>query len=121
MKLISLILSLIIYSGYSNAECSKPVNYLTEGTKAPCTGYLFTPEKEAEVRDKIIKFDTLNELTKKQDEMITVLGARIITQQDMNKTLESELQSEQNKNNLYKYLAFSIGFILGYGFYGATK
>lgn len=34
----------------ANAECNKPVTLLSEGTPAPCKGFLFTPEKESEVR-----------------------------------------------------------------------
>lgn len=30
--------------------CEKPVQALKEGQKSPCTGYLFSPEKEKEVR-----------------------------------------------------------------------
>jgi hypothetical protein len=49
----------------SFADCTKPVTSLEEGAKAPCTGYLFTPEKELEVRlmkkeSELLKAETEN-------------------------------------------------------------
>lgn len=48
-QLLSLLLALIL-SLPANADCNKPVTTLEQGTPAPCRGFLFTPEKEREVR-----------------------------------------------------------------------
>jgi len=48
-KLLSLLLASML-SLPANADCSKPVTTLEAGTPAPCRGFLFTPEKEHEVR-----------------------------------------------------------------------
>lgn len=48
-QLLSLLLALML-SLPANADCSKPVTTLESGTPAPCRGFLFTPEKEHEVR-----------------------------------------------------------------------
>ena len=52
MKIITLLLtlSLILPQNTAAATCEKPVTLLNEGASAPCRGYLFTPEKELEVR-----------------------------------------------------------------------
>ena len=52
MLRLVLVLALVLGSlnNYSYAACAKPVQSLTEGQAAPCTGYLFSPEKELEVR-----------------------------------------------------------------------
>lgn len=46
------------------AECDKPVTPLKTGEQAPCLGYLFSPEKELEVRVKNEEFKLLMEQTK---------------------------------------------------------
>lgn len=49
-KLINLLVSLSI-SVPAQAKC-RPVTFLTAKEPAPCDGYLFTPEKELEIRIK---------------------------------------------------------------------
>ena len=48
-KLLAILLSLSMPLS-SFADCIKPVTSLEQGAQAPCKGYLFTPEKELEVR-----------------------------------------------------------------------
>lgn len=50
MRLLSLLLSISLALPAHATECSKPVTLLNEGTPAPCKGFLFSPEKESEVR-----------------------------------------------------------------------
>lgn len=49
MRLLALISSVLL-SFNVNATCQQPVKYLEQGTQTPCSGYLFSPEKEAELR-----------------------------------------------------------------------
>lgn len=49
MRLVTLIISALFTINVS-ANCQQPVKYLEQGTQAPCSGYLFSPEKEAELR-----------------------------------------------------------------------
>lgn len=49
-KLLSLLLSVSLALPAYATECSKPVTQLNEGTPAPCRGFLFSPDKESEVR-----------------------------------------------------------------------
>lgn len=46
------------------AECVKPVQYLQSGDRATCTGYLFSPAKELELRIKNEEYKLLTEQTR---------------------------------------------------------
>ncbi|MCH6573616.1 MAG: P-II family nitrogen regulator [Bacteroidetes bacterium] len=46
---IAVILSLSLASS-AFADCSKPVQFLKKGVPAPCEGFLFSKDKEQEVR-----------------------------------------------------------------------
>lgn len=111
-KIISLILSIQIYSGYTFAECSKPVTYLQEGTPAICSGYLFTPEKELDVRLKITNYEKLELIIKKQDELVDVLNKRIEVQLQQNKELNELIATRENETFLHKALFFGLGAVL---------
>ena len=63
-KLLAILITLSMPLN-SFSDCPKPVTSLEEGVKAPCTGYLFTPEKELEVRlmekeSELLKAETEN-------------------------------------------------------------
>lgn len=111
-KAISLILSLFLYLEYSFAACDKPVNYLQEGTTTPCSGYLFTPEKELEVRIKIANYDKMELLVKKQDEMINILDSRIKIQIEQNIELSKLNEGNKNEDFYQKVLFFGLGALL---------
>lgn len=93
--------------------CDKPVTYLLESKPAPCTGFLFTPQQEEDVRFKIIKYDELIKLTEKQDEMINLLSNRLdITQQRLTFT-EKNLEYNQTRLKYDTIIYFCLGAILG--------
>jgi CHAT domain-containing protein len=48
-KLFATALSLSLFAN-SALACEKPVTPLTQGQQAPCTGFLFSPEKEKQLR-----------------------------------------------------------------------
>lgn len=106
--MISLILSLIVSS---HAACDKPVSYLQEGASAPCSGYLFTPEKELEVRFKINTYDKLTELTLKQDEMIEILNKRIDSNQKQIGLYEQKINIQQSNEFYQKVIYFGLGVL----------
>lgn len=95
----------------AQAACDKPVSYLQEGTQAPCTGYLFTPEKELEVRYKINTYDKLVELTTKQDQMIDLLNKRIDSNQKQIGLYEEKINLQQSTEFYQKLLYFGLGVI----------
>jgi len=71
------------------ADCPKPVTLLDEGAPAPCRGFLFTPQKELEVR--ILNEDNklLNDEIKFKDLKIDKLG-KSLTESDKIIDLEKQ-------------------------------
>lgn len=104
-----LISSLLSIGLTAQASCPKPVTYLPEGTGAPCNGYLFTPEKELEVRTKVIQIDKLKELSEKQDELIDILNQRV----DNNQQQISVLKYDAEQRNHIRPWEDAGFFILG--------
>jgi hypothetical protein len=102
---LSLFLSIVLYSGYSFAACPKPVTYLTEGQTTQCSGYLFTPDKELEVRTKLVEYDYISQINKKQNELIVILNER-----NLNLAKQVSIVEDTSKFNIYVNIGF---FILG--------
>jgi len=98
----------------SNA-CSQKVSYLKIGEAAPCSGYLFSPKKELEVRIKVDSYDLLLEANGKRNELIKNLDNQILVYQSNNVLLVEKLNQQQARNFWEKTLYFSLGaFITGY-------
>ncbi|NDE09871.1 MAG: hypothetical protein EBZ95_04805, partial [Chitinophagia bacterium] len=95
--------------------CKKEVTYLNEGQPAPCMGYLFTPEEEFLVRSKVEKFDQLDELSKKQDELINILSNRLDISSQKEYNLKEELKQVNNDNQIEKIVYFCLGLVVGIG------
>lgn len=92
------VLSLLLATSLAlpaQAECNKPVTLLNEGTPAPCRGFLFTPEKESEVR-------LMNEDNKlmKQEIELKDLKIKYLTQ-DIKDT-EFIINKEQQQAELWR-------------------
>lgn len=91
-KLIALILSLVLpYSSYA-AECQNPVKLLEEGSPAPCRGYLFSPEKELQVRIMSREYTLLKEENVNLDQVVDKLKK---INYEYNRILELEEQKTQ--------------------------
>jgi len=98
-----------LLSNVAFATCDKPVTYLGQGSTSPCSGFLFSPEKELEVR-------ILVETLKKDQEIKTILEKRLeITQlrlEDVNNQLYKREQTSQLEKSLYfVFGALITGFI----------
>ncbi len=112
--MIKFILSILLIANTSMAQ----VTYLKKDVPAPYTGYLFTEDKELQVRIKISQYDTLEQLTKKQDELIVILNDRVENQLKQNGLLMDELRDRKNVE-LWQSLGFFVlgavvtGFIAG--------
>lgn len=87
-KLVAVILSISLLPISSFAECTKPVTSLESGATVPCRGFLFTPEKELEVRILTKQYDLLesenkslnlitDKLKKKDEEFSKVIDLQI--------------------------------------------
>lgn len=93
MKLLTLILSLSLTSK-AFSDCS-PVTPIQSGQIAPCTGFIFTPEKELELRIKNENYKSLLEQSKIH-----------IQQKELNKKLledsEQIAYKEREKSEVWK-------------------
>lgn len=85
-------------STQSFAECVKPVTALEQGASAPCRGYLFTPEKEKEIR-------LLNEDSKLLKEEITYKDSKIKLLSSNLFLADEILQKEREKTELWRITA----------------
>lgn len=112
-RLISLLLSIIIYSQYSFAVCSKPVTYLKEGQAASCTGYLFTEEKEKQVRESIMKLEKMEVLVESQRQFNVTLESALVNKAAQNENLQKQLDNAKNKSIYETILYFSLGLVIG--------
>ena len=85
----------------SFAECTVPVKLLEEGATAPCRGFLFTPEKELQVRMLKKEYDLLDAETQNLNLMVDKYQKKDI---EFNKIIELEAQ----KTELWKTKAEDI-------------
>ena len=112
-KVISLYLSLFLYSQYSFSICLKPVTFLKEGQKVECDGYLFTPEKEYEVRNLVMQNDKLYKLTDAQQQHNNDLAQQLMTKAQLVNNLNQQVQTLEKESDFQKYLYFAVGLVLG--------
>lgn len=108
IKIIISFIFLISQTGFAK-DCESDVQYITKGDPAYCTGYLFSPEKEYEVRINNETAKHLKKYTEKQNELIDIMNQRIGNLQEYNNKLSNELE---RKNNLDFWKA-SLYFVLG--------
>ena len=94
-KIIASILCSLLIHAQVSLGCDKPVTYVEEGKPAPCTGYIFSPEKEQEVRVMVQE-------NKLQKEEIILKTKKIDLLLDSNKYLEEIAIKEQQKAELWR-------------------
>jgi len=87
---------------------------------APYNGYLFTPQKEQEVRTINESYGVLKNLVKEQDAQISLLNERIgVKDEQLDKAIE---QVGKSDNILTKIGFFVLGAVLTTGMvYGVKK
>lgn len=101
-KFLAILLSISLPIS-SFAECTKPVTSLEEGSITPCKGFLFTPEKELEVRIMVKEYELLEQETKTLNLIIDKQDKKSI---EFNKIIDLE----QQKTELWKTRAEDITF-----------
>lgn len=137
MRLL-IILSFFI-SSLSFAECLKPVQIVEKGNSATCTGFLFSPDKEREVRTKVTDYELLlqrqdlliqqkelyKELYEKSETQITLEREKTETWKQAATKATNELMSTQNSRMQRDYLFFGAGILTtllaGYALGAASK
>lgn len=80
------------------AECPKPVTALEQGAQAPCTGFLFTKEKEKEVRLMAEDYKLLQEELEYKNKKIE------LTLKDL-RLSDDIIQKEREKGELWRLTA----------------
>ena|SRR6478736_1568781 len=120
MKYI-ILTSILLFNQISFAACNKPVTYLTEGSTTQCNGYLFTPEKEKEVREVKSKYETLEALSAKQDELNKNLLQQVEVKTKQVEYMNKYVDSVKSDDTFEQIIYFSLGIALGLGISKAFK
>ena len=95
----------MLFSQYTFADCVKPVTYLETGATTQCSGFFFTKEAELDNREKLVQYDYLVKINKKQDELVNILNDRTV-----NLMKQVSLAEDSGKFNVYTHIGF---FVLG--------
>jgi len=100
-KLLAILISLSLPLSSFAAECIAPVKLVEEGAPAQCRGFLFSPEKELEVR-----------LMKKDHDLLVLEVKELDLISDKSKQKDLELKKiielEEQKTELWKSKAEDI-------------
>lgn len=123
-----LILTILPCQGWA-VECSQSVSLLEENQKAPCTGYLFSPnaEKKASQAVEDVKYyKELSDLYKKRTDLtnqeITVLEERLALYSKASTELAKEVNRKSSEDFWQKTFYFSLGVVAtGLIYYAASK
>lgn len=121
MKISNIILAGMFACNVAIADCGQPVSYLKQGQPASCTGYLFSPEKEKEVRDIVQKYPVMVELNSKQEELINTLDEQVKLNQQISMNLRQELRDKEKNQTTENIIYFALGFVLAVGFNKINK
>lgn len=124
-KLLSFILMMaLILPSPVNGQ----VSFIKQGDKAPYDGFLFSPDKEAEVRQHLLEWKALDKVNASLEKSLFVETA--ITQKtteklaicnDQNDKLAKSLYSERGSSDLERIIWFSLGVIAAVGGFYAVK
>ena len=124
----SIVLSLSLISHIAAAQ----VKYVEKGEPAPYTGYLFTPEKELEVRqaNEALKYfkladETNTRIIKLKDDELVLVRQQADIWKNQSDALSKELQEQKNSGFWKQTLYFGLGALLttalAFGVNKATK
>lgn len=94
-KLTAFILAATLTSQVAWADCSSPVTLLEKDQSAPCRGYLFTPEKEKQVRG-------LNEDYKLLQEELTIKDKQLELYKLQVQSLYQAAELSEKKSSLWQ-------------------
>ena len=97
-KIANIILSIILFYAQVSLGCEQPVKFLKKGEVVPCDGYLFSPEKEAEVRVVVQEH-------KLQGEQLEIQERKIKYLLENEKYWQEIADKEAEKAELWRYRA----------------
>lgn len=98
MRLLATILVGSLFSTQVQAQCEKPVTPLQKGEQAPCEGFLFSPEKELQLRKQNEEYKLLMEQTKLHIQQIELYKLQL-------ETTATLIEKEQQKAELWRKAA----------------
>lgn len=118
-----LISTILVTTSFQSAfaDCKDPVTYLSEGSKAPCTGYLFTPEAELTARKAVIDTDYKNKIIEEQNSQLDILNKRVVIAQEKNDNLKHQLEDANSSSMNEKLIYFAAGIIVTTAIVYATQ
>jgi hypothetical protein len=93
-------------------NCNKNVQYLRSGTKAPCTGYLFSPKKEFELRFKVSTYDQMEKILNDQNKLNLVLQQRLDNTRNYNEKLINRVNELKDGKFWERAAFFGLGAVL---------
>jgi len=96
MKKLLVLFLIVSQLGYGEG-CQKSVSYLKTNDPSPCTGYLFSPEKELEVRIKIQDYDFLLQEIALKDKQIDSLNKYNLNLESINASKDKQITLWQDK------------------------
>lgn len=112
--MLKIIIAIVLISNSVSAACNKPVSYLTEGSSAPCTGYLFTPEAERANYQKLEDLKILKETDRLQEERFKETSTSLNEYIQYSRELEKINRKQQITNDVTKILYFIAGVGVSY-------
>lgn len=122
----------VLFAALSSTPALAQVKYLEKGEPAPYTGFLFTPEKEQEVRqaNEALKYfklvdETNQRIIKLKDDELALIKDQGAIWRNQADALSKQLQEEKNssfwRNTLYFGLGAVLTTALAFGVNQATK
>lgn len=109
-KFLLVFILIIAQIGY--ASCPKNVVYLKQKEPAPCTGFLFSPEKEQELRLHNEERKLLLQINHLQKITIETSEERLQNFQKYSLELETEIQRREEISFWKSALFFSLGAVI---------
>jgi hypothetical protein len=94
-RLISIIL-ILTYTAMADDSCTQPVQYLTKGTPAQCSGYLFSPATEQSARLAKEQLDNLQQEFSIQTDKINLLTQDLSFYKDQQAASQQQVQLWQD-------------------------
>ena len=88
-------------------DCGQAVSSLNKGQPAPCAGFLFSPDKELEVRTKVQQYDNMQQESDIKDKQIQLYqsNAQIYEEVAKKQQQEVELYRKKAEDSTEKYIA----------------
>lgn len=106
----------------SIAQACNPVLHIDKGTPAPCEGFIFSLDKEQEIRKQLEEYKTLKFINanleliiKLKDSQIDILGQQVTLWQDQSTRLSKQVIESQDKSFWRSALYFGLGALVTTG------